>query len=155
MTKKRADGDGLIAENRRARFDYAIEETIEAGLELLGAEVKSLRNKAVSFADAYAIVDRGQAYLVSLKIDAFKNATHERPAPDRRRRLLLHASEIEQLEVATREKGATIVPLKIYFKGPWAKVLLGIAKGKTHRDRREDIKRREADRDVRRALRRG
>jgi SsrA-binding protein len=154
VTKKRAD-EGFIAENRRARFDYAIEETIEAGIELLGAEVKSLRNKAVSFADAYAIVKDGQAVLVGLKIDPFKNATHERPAPDRTRRLLLHASEIEQIQVATREKGETVVPLKLYFKGPWAKVLLGIAKGKTHRDRREDIKRREADRDVARALRRG
>jgi SsrA-binding protein len=154
-TKKRADGVTLISENRRARFDFAVSETFEAGMLLVGAEVKSLRNKAVSFTDAYAIVKDGEVLLIGLKIDAFRNASHAKPEPDRPRKLLLNKSEIEQMEVAVREKGETIVPLKLYFKGPWAKVQLGIAKGKTHRDRRDDIKKREADREVARVMRRG
>ena len=153
--KKRPDADGLIADNRRARYDYEIGETIECGLELVGSEVKSLRAKAVSFTHAYAIVKNDELYLVGLKIDRWKNAsTHVEVAPDRTRRLLAKKHEIEDLEKAVQQKGCTLVPLRLYFKGPWAKVLLGVGKGKSHDDKRETIKRRESDRDMERALRR-
>lgn len=149
------DKDTLVAENRRARHDYAIEDTIECGIELVGSEVKSLRARAVSFADAYAIVKGDELLLLGLKIDRWKNqSTHVDIAPDRTRRLLVKKDEIEDLKKLVQQKGLSIIPLKIYFKGPWAKLLLGIGKGKTHEDRREDIKRREAHRDMERALRR-
>lgn len=149
------DKDTLVAENRRARHDYAIAETLECGLELQGAEVKSLRARAVSFSDAYALVKDEQLLLFGLKIDRWKNAsTHVELAPDRTRRLLAKKEEIEKVRKLVQQRGYSIIPLKLYFKGPWAKVLLGIGKGKTHEDKREDIKRREADRDMERALRR-
>lgn len=154
MNAKKQD-EGLISENRRARHDYDIAETLECGLELMGAEVKSLRAKAVSFTDAYAIVKDGQLLLVGLKIDRWKNAsTHIEIAPDRTRRLLASKAEIEDIRIAVQQKGSTIVPLRLYFKGPWAKVLLGVGKGKTHEDKRDDIKKREANRDMERAIRR-
>lgn len=155
--KKKPEPEGIetIADNRRARYDYEISDTFEAGLELKGSEVKSLRERHVNFADAYAIVKAGEVLLVGLKIEPYKQATHEQHEPDRTRRLLLRADEIRRLEKATEQKGLTVVPLKLYFKRGWAKVLIGVAKGKTHTDRREDVKRREADREVARALRRG
>lgn len=148
--------DSTIADNRRTRFDYEILDTVECGVELKGVEVKSLRARNVSFGDAYAIVKDGQLWLLGLKVDRFKNAsTHEELAPDRTRRLLASKAEIERLEDAVARKGHTLVPLKIYFKGPWVKVLLGVGRGKTHEDKRETIKRREADREMERAMRRG
>jgi SsrA-binding protein len=151
----KAKEDWLIAENRRARYDYEIGETIECGIELQGAEVKSLRNKAVSFSDAYAVVENGQLMLRGLKIDRWKNAsTHVEIAPDRPRRLLASKDEIEDLRKSVAQRGFTLLPLKLYFKGPWAKVLIGVGKGKSHDDKRETLKRREADRDMQRALRR-
>lgn len=148
--------DSTIADNRRTRFDYEILDTVECGVELKGVEVKSLRARNVSFGDAYAIVKDGQLWLLGLKVDRFKNAsTHEELAPDRTRRLLASKAEIERLEEAVARKGHTLVPLKIYFKGPWVKVLLGVGRGKTHEDKRETIKRREADREMERAMRRG
>src|SRR5262249_8626437 len=121
--KKRPD-DGLVADNRRARYDYEIGETIECGLELVGSEVKSLRAKAVSFSDAYAIVKDGELLLLGLKIDRWKNqSTHTEVAPDRTRRLLAKKSEIDDLRKSVQQKGCTLIPLRLYFKGPWAKVL--------------------------------
>jgi SsrA-binding protein len=154
--KKRPEGDTTVAENRRARHDYAIDETLEVGIELKGSEVKSLRAKAVSFSDAYALVDKsGQLMLHGLKIDRWKNAsTHVVVEPTRIRRLLANANEIERLKKAVMQRGCSLIPLKIYFKGPWAKVLIGVGKGKTHEDKRDTIKKREADRDMERAMRR-
>jgi SsrA-binding protein len=150
--KKRAD-DGLIAENRRARHDYEISETLECGIELVGAEVKSLRAKSVSFKDSYCLVENDQLVLCGLQIDRWKAAsTHEELNPTRKRRLLVHATEIERLRKATQRGGLSIIPLKLYFKGPWAKLLVGLGKGKTHGDKRDSLKRREADRDMERAL---
>jgi SsrA-binding protein len=148
-----ADGTIPIAENRKARFEYEISDTIECGLSLHGAEVKSLRHKAVSFADSFAVVERGQLWLMHLKIDRYKQSNIDVVEPTRRRRLLANQTEIEKLERLVREKGLTLVPLRLYFRGPWAKVLLGVGKGKSHGDKRETIKRREADREVSRALR--
>lgn len=154
--KKPKAEDTTIADNRRTRFDYEILDTVECGIELKGVEVKSLRARNVSFGDAYAMVKNGELWLLGLKIDRFKNAsTHEELAPDRTRRLLASKEEIEKLHKAVALKGHTLVPLKLYFKGPWVKVLLGVGRGKSHEDKRETIKRREADREMERAMRRG
>lgn len=155
MAKKPASGDTTIAENRRARHDYAIDETIEVGIELQGSEVKSLRAKAVSFKDAYALVKDDELLLIGLRIDKWKNAsTHVVVDPDRTRRLLAKASEIDDLRKAVQQRGCSLIPMKMYFKGPWAKVLIGIGKGKTFEDKRDTIRKREADRDMERAMRR-
>lgn len=155
--KQSKDPEGIvtIAENRRARHDYAIEVTFEAGLQLLGTEVKSMRDRHVSFTDAYAIVKDGEALLLGLKIEPYHHGTHENHERDRTRKLLLHRSEIDKLETLVTEKGNTIVPLKLYFKHGWAKVLLGVGKGKSSVDKRQDLRRKEADREVARAMRRG
>ena len=154
--KKSRPEDTTLADNRRARHDYEILETIECGIELKGVEVKSLRARNVSFGDAYAIVNRGELWLQGLKIDRFKNAsTHDEVATDRRRRLLASKGDIEKLGKAVALKGHTLVPLKLYFEGAWVKVLIGVGRGKTHEDKRETVKRREADREMERALRRG
>jgi SsrA-binding protein len=154
--KKDSKDDGHIAENRRARYDYEIGETFECGLELKGAEVKSLRAKNVSFADAFAMLDGGELWLHSLKIDRYRQqSTIDELDPSRRRRLLVNKGELERIRKLTQERGYTLVPLKLYFKGPWAKVLVGVAKGKTKEDKRDSIRAREASRDVARALRRG
>lgn len=153
---KAGQGDGSIAENRRARFDYEIGETLECGIELLGCEVKSLRAKQVAFADAFVEVTNDQLWLMGVKIDRYKQATTiDVVEPTRKRRLLANAKEIARFKKMVSERGYTIVPLKLYFKGPWAKCLIGLARGKDKGDKRETIRKREADRDVARALRRG
>jgi SsrA-binding protein len=154
--KDTKDSDGHIAENRRARYDYEIGETFECGLELKGAEVKSLRARAVSFADAFAFLDHGQLWLHNLKIERYRQqSTIEELDTTRKRRLLVNKGELEKIRKLTQERGYTLVPLKMYFKGPWAKVLIGVAKGKTKDDKRNTIRAHKASRDVARALRRG
>ena len=153
--KSKGQADGSIAENRRARFDFEIGDTVECGIELVGAEVKSLRNKAVGFADAYVEVTNGQLWLHNVKIDRYKQSTVDVVEPMRKRRLLANAKEIEKLRKMVAERGYTIIPLKLYFKGAWAKCLVGLARGKTKGDKRDTIRKREADRDVARALHRG
>ena len=144
-----------IAENRRARRDYEILETLECGLELRGTEVKSLRLRQVDFKDAYAIVKNDEVWLLGLAIHPYAMGTHENHEMDRTRKLLLHRKEIEKLDKAIRHKGHTLVPLKIYFKKGWAKVLIGVAKGRSRLDKRDVIKKRESDIEMGRALRRG
>ena len=152
--KKRPEST-LIAENRRARFDYEFEDTLECGIELRGVEVKSLREKSVSFENSFAVFNGDDLVLMNLTINRWRNAsTHEALTPNRPRRLLAKRSEIERLKKSTVRSGLSIIPLKLYFKGAWAKVLLGVGKGKTHGDKRETIKRREADREMSRELRR-
>jgi SsrA-binding protein len=147
--------DTLIAENRRARFDYEIGDTWECGVELKGSEVKSLREKKVSFEGAHARLENDALVLWNLKIDRWRNAsTHEALAPTRARRLLVNKTEINKIRRLLQRGGLTLVPLKLYFKGAWVKVLIGIGKGKSHEDKRETIKRREADRDMVRAIQR-
>lgn len=154
---KKPDPEGIetVADNRRARHDYAIVDTFEAGLQLRGTEVKSMRDRHVSFTDAYAIVKDGEVLLLGLKIEPYSHGTHENHERDRTRKLLLHRREIEKLEKLVSDKGNTLVPLKLYFKRGWAKVLLGVGKGKTSVDKRQDLKKRDADREVARVLRRG
>jgi len=155
--KNKADADGItqIAENRRARYDFEIGETLECGIALVGAEVKSLRNKAVAFADAFADIHNGELWLHNVKIDRYRQSTVDVVEPSRKRRLLANEKEIEKFRKLIQERGYTLIPLKLYFKGPWAKCLVGLAKGKNKGDKRETIQKREADRDVARVMRRG
>lgn len=144
----------VVAQHRRARFDYAVEETVEAGLELTGSEVKSLRKGTVQLADAYAIPKGNELYLLNANIGAYSAAsvfTHE---PTRSRRILMHRAEIDRWISKVRERGYSIIPLEVYFKRGRAKVQLGLCKGKTHEDRRADIKERETKREMDRAVRR-
>ena len=150
MAKKKDDGFKIIADNRKARYAYAIDETIEAGIMLMGSEVKSLRSGKAQMTDAYAVVEDGEVWLRNLHIPPYEPASRENHEPERQRKLLLHKGEIERLIGKTAEKGLTLIPLRIYFKGSRAKVELALARGKEGRDRRRQI----ADRDVRREVER-
>lgn len=147
--------DTVVAENRKARFNYAITDTYECGLVLVGTEVKSLRSGRLNFADAYAFIKDGELFLIGLTIEAYKFGTHENHDPSRTRKLLLHKAELEKIKREMQRKKGALVPLKIYFKNGRAKVLIGLGFGKGHSDKREDIKRRDADREVARVMRRG
>jgi SsrA-binding protein len=157
LKKQTPDPEGIvsIAENRRARFDYAILDTFECGIVLHGTEVKSLRDRHVNFGDAYALLKDGEVFLIGLKIEPYKYGTHVNHESDRTRKLLLHKKEISKLFKETQRKGSTLIPLKLYFKNGRAKVLLGLAEGKSNVDKRQDIKKREGDREVARVMRRG
>lgn len=130
----------IIATNRKARFNYSIEDTIQAGLVLHGSEVKSLRTKNVDFSDAYAHIDNGECILIGLHLTTYDKTHIEIPEPSRDRKLLLSKREIAKLQVLVSRSGYTIVPLELYFLGSFAKVLLGVGKGKTHGDKRQALK---------------
>ena len=142
-----------ISTNRRARFDYAILDTYEAGLVLLGSEVKSLRAGRAGLGDAYAIVKDGEAWLIGAHIPPYGFARDGGHDPHRTRKLLLHRWEIQRLGSSLAEKGLTLIPLRLYFKDGRVKVELGLAKGKARYDKRETLKRRQADREMERAMR--
>ncbi len=143
-----------VAENRRARFDYAIEDKYEAGLALQGTEVKALRAGEASIAESYAEVRDGQAWLINANIPEYSHGNRLNHEPRRPRKLLLHAREIERLVGATERKGMTLVPLSIYFNGQGrAKVELALAKGRQAQDKREYLKDRDWQRDKARILR--
>lgn len=142
-----------VAENRRARHDYHIEETYEAGLSLLGSEVKSLRQGAVSLQDSYAEVRDGEVFLLNLHIAPYRAAAHfGHHDPLRPRKLLLHRGEIRRLDAQVRQKGYTLIPLRLYFRRGKAKVELALARGKRLYDRRQEIAERDARREVQREL---
>jgi SsrA-binding protein len=143
----------VIATNRKAFHNYHIHTKYEAGLELVGTEVKSLRLGKVQMSDAYASVEGGEVYLYNMHISAYDMASRENHDPIRKRRLLLNKREIRKLWGATNEKGYTIVPLRVYFKGPYAKVEIATARGKKAYDKRQDIARREAEQEMSRKLR--
>jgi SsrA-binding protein len=150
-----AKDEQLIVKNRRATFDYEIEERFEGGLVLLGSEVKSMRAGKVDIVDAYASVDNGELWLKQLYVAPFEQA-HAFPHEVRRpRKVLVHKREIEQLEKALTRQGYTLVPIRLYFKGGRAKVELGLGRGKKHYDKREDIARKTADREAKAAIGRG
>ena len=151
---KRADDDGLkvVAKNRRARFDYAIEDTWEAGLVLTGSEVKSLRDGNVNLSDAYAQPRGDELWLFNCRIGEYKAAAAFGHAPLRERRLLLNRAEIEKLRGKVEQRGYTMVPISLYFRQGWAKVELGLGRGKTHEDRRDHIAERESRREMDRAM---
>jgi SsrA-binding protein len=144
-----------LLENRKARHNYAIEDTFECGLMLLGWEVKSLRERRANFADAYALLKGGEVFILGLRIDPYKQSTHEILEPERTRKLLLNKKEIIRLERMLQNKKATLVPLKIYLKNNRLKLLIGIGVGKTLVDKRRDIKERETKEQLRRVLKRG
>ena len=133
----------IIATNKQANRLYDIEERLEAGIELKGTEVKSIRQGRINLKDGYARVKNGELYLCNVHISEYKNGSFTNHNPKRDRKLLVHKREIKRLMGKQQERGYTIVPLKLYFKGKWAKVELGIGKGKKKYDRREDIKKRE------------
>jgi SsrA-binding protein len=152
--KDRVAAQRDIAVNRRARYEYFIEETIEAGLVLTGSEVKSLRAGKAQLKDSYARIERGEVWLVNAHISEYSPAAQFGHDPTRRRKLLLHAREIARLAGKTKESGLTLVPLRLYFKSGRAKVELGLARGKKLYDKRESIKERESRREVDRAMKR-
>jgi SsrA-binding protein len=143
----------LIVQNRRARFDYAIEDKYEAGIALTGSEVKSMRDGKVDLSDAYVAVDRGEPWLKQMYVAPFVQATAFAHETRRDRKLLLHAREIEAVDAALSRGGLTAVPLRLYFKRGRVKVEFAIAKGKKTYDKRADIAKREADREARAAMR--
>lgn len=143
----------LIAENRRARFDYDLVERYEAGIVLTGSEVKALREGQLSLAQAYADVRGNEVWLVGASIAAYDKAGGAGHDPERERKLLLHRREIASLVGKVKERGFTLVPTKAYFKDGRAKVELALGRGKEKADKRRDIAKREADRDMQRALR--
>jgi SsrA-binding protein len=152
--KERLAAQRDITVNRRARHDYFIEETVEAGLVLTGSEVKSLRAGKAQLKDSYARIERGEAWLLNAHISEYGPASQFGHEPTRRRKLLLHAREIERLTGKTKESGLTLVPLRLYFKHGRAKVELGLARGKKLYDKRESIKERETRREMDRAMKR-
>ncbi|GMU60951.1 MAG: SsrA-binding protein [Myxococcaceae bacterium] len=154
MAEKVASAEKVICENRRARFDYAIDDTVEAGLMLTGSEVKALRNHEASLSDSYALPDKGELFLLNAHIGAYTPAATFAHLPTRPRKLLMHKAEIEKWAAKVRERGYTIVPLVLYFKDGRAKVRLGLGKGKNTIDRREGIRERETKRELDRLKRR-
>jgi SsrA-binding protein len=142
----------VVARNRKARHEFEILDTYEAGLELKGPEVKSLRAGEVSFQDAFARVAAGEVWLHNLHISPYEAANRFNVDPVRPRRLLLNRQEIRQIAVKTEEKGLTLVPLEIYFSRGYAKLELAVGRGKKLHDKRETLKRRQQDREARRAM---
>ena len=149
---KRATHDGVVAENRKARFDYHILETFEAGMVLLGTEVKAIRETGINLRESYCRLERGQAYLLGAHIAQYSHGTAASHDPVRARKLLLHRQELNKLLGKTTEKGLTIVPLDVHFKDGRLKILIALAKGKKAFDKRETIRRRETERETRAAV---
>lgn len=145
--------DETVATNREARHNYHILESFEAGMALQGAEVKSLRDKTANLKDSFARIDEDELFIFNMHISPYPQAGRFAPDPKRRRKLLVHKSEIKKIFVQLTQKGLTLVPLKVYFKNGRAKVEIGLAQGKKLYDKRDDIKRRDSDRDLRREIR--
>ena len=154
MAKKKDDGTKIIADNRKARYAYAIDDTLEAGIVLTGSEVKSLRSGKSTIAESYAHAKDGEIFLVNAYIPEYTQASRFNHEPKRTRKLLLHKREVAKLAAATQREGMTLIPLKMYFnaKGT-AKLQLGIAKGKKLHDKRETEKQRDWQRDKARLMR--
>ncbi len=150
---KRKAASGDVATNRRASHKYELIERFEAGVELQGSEVKSLREGKTQIGDAYAVIEKGEVWLRNAHIPPYGPASMENHDPERPRKLLLHRYEIERLIGRSQRKGLTLIPTRIYFNGPRAKVELALAKGKEHADRRREIRDRDVQRDVERELR--
>jgi len=144
----------IVAINKQARFDYFIEDTIEAGLVLKGTEVKSLRQGRANLKDAYGRIKNGEVFLHQMHISVYPFAYYDNHEPERPRKLLLHKQEIKRLFGKMNEKGFSLIPIKVYFKSGKVKVLLGLARGKRQYDKREQIKRRDAKRDLDREIHR-
>lgn len=144
--------DKALAQNKKARHDYTIVDTIEAGLVLTGTEIKSVRAARITLKDGYAQIKNGEAWLINVHITPYEQGNIWNQDPDRTRKLLLKKREIAKLEAELKGTGMTLVPLKVYIKNGFAKVLIGLAKGKHDYDKRESIKRREQNRDIARQM---
>lgn len=153
--KKDEANERLVAQNRRARHEYEVLDTVECGIVLVGSEVKTLRSGKVMLDDAYASVNKGEVWLVGCEIPEYVQANQFNHEPKRKRKLLLHRREIQKFASRAFEKGLTLVPLKLYFKRGKAKILLGICKGRQLHDKREKLKKETMNRDIQRAMRRG
>jgi SsrA-binding protein len=156
MSEKNNDGYKVISDNRYARFEYEILETYEAGIQLVGTEVKSIRAGKVNLKDGFALIRGGEAFLMNVHISPH-NTTRQtyNHDPRRNRKLLLHRDEIRTLTGKVEQQGLTLVPLKMYMKRGWVKIVIGLARGKKLHDKREDIKRRDDQRDMQRAMKNG
>lgn len=154
MAEKLNADEKLITENRRARFDYEFDDTVEAGIQLTGSEVKALRAGEANLSDSYAQPERNELFLCNAHIGAYKPASAFSHVPIRKRKLLLHRVELDRWATKVKERGYSIIPLVMYFKNGKAKVKLGLGKGKSGLDRRDTIKDREARREIDRAMRR-
>ena len=144
--------ENLIAQNKKARHDYFVEETYEAGLVLTGTEIKSVRARTVQLVDAYVQIKDGEAWIYNMHIAEFKGGNRFNHVPNRTRKLLLHKKEISKLIGAQQQAGYSLIPLKIYLKSGYAKLLVGICKGKKNYDKRQDLKEKDAKRDIEKAL---
>jgi SsrA-binding protein len=149
--KKFAPGD--VASNRQARFRFNLLDTFEAGMVLTGTEVKSLREGGAQMKDSYALVRGGEVWLLNMHIPPYASAYRDNHLPERDRKLLLHRREIERLVGSVRERGLTLVPTRVYFRGPRAKVEIALARGKDQFDKRQSIKERDVKREMLRAKR--
>lgn len=152
--KPEKKSEKLVVKNRRAHFDYELQDRFEAGLVLTGSEVKSMRDGRVDVSDAYAVVERGEAWIKQMFVAPFEQAAFQHE-PRRARKLLLHAGEIAEIDRALAQGGLTAVPLRVYFKDGRAKVEIAIAKGKKRYDKRRDIAERDAEREARAAIQKG
>lgn len=152
MAKKKRRTNDALATNNKARYNYAIAETYEAGIELTGTEIKSVRASKITIGDGFVQVRNGQAWLDNVHISPFEQGNRFNHDPLRSRRLLLHKKEIDALQAAVAQQGKTIVPLRVYLKHGFAKVLIGVATGKHSYDKRETIKKRDQDRDLHRTM---
>jgi SsrA-binding protein len=147
-------GEGkVISQNKKANFDYFIEETYETGIVLKGTEIKSIRAGRVNIRDSFAKIDNGEVFLHNMHISPYEQGNIHNHDPLRTRKLLMHRKEINKLIGLTKEKGYSLIPVKLYLKNGFAKVLLGLGKGKKKYDKREDLKRKAAKREVDRAFR--
>ncbi|HSS65035.1 MAG TPA: SsrA-binding protein SmpB [Gammaproteobacteria bacterium] len=156
MARKKSESANTIVVNKKARFEYFIEETFESGLELKGWEVKSLRDKRVQLGEAYVVMKDGEAWLLGSHMTPLPTvSTHLAPDPTRTRRLLLHRREIDRLTGAVERQGYTVVPLKLYWKNGRAKLEIGLARGKKQHDKRATSRERDWRREKARILKRG
>lgn len=151
MAKKR-NNQNIKATNRKARHEYDILDTVEAGMVLKGTEIKSIRDSRINIQDGFASVENGELYLFNVHISPYEAGNRYNVDPMRKRKLLMHQNEINKLNREVQQAGMTLVPLKVYIKNGFAKILIGLAKGKKQHDKREDLKRREQERDIDRAL---
>lgn len=149
-----SDDIKVVARNKKAKHDYNIEETYEAGIKLKGTEIKSIRARNVNLKDSFAMVENGEVFLYNMHISPYKQGNRYNHDPERKRKLLLHKNEIRKLIGYTKQKGYTLIPLSVYLKNNLAKVEIALAKGKNVHDKRRDIAKKTAEREIERAYRR-
>ena len=145
-------GEKTVTQNKKARFNYHIEDTFEAGIVLQGTEVKAIREGRARISEGYCQFDEGELFLVDANISPYSHGNYNNHEPRRKRKLLMHKQQLKRLESKVEERGYTLVPLRLYFKNGLAKLMIGLAKGKKMHDKRETQKKREADLEIRRAL---